>query len=104
MNVKEIIENLCLIDNIVPDYLSGRRRGLTDDETEKLAYRAVYQAVEILEKLVSTKPRFEPSGAMYGFYYCSNCDAMIPTKANYCSNCGQKIDWNKDKENCKHRK
>lgn len=73
MDIKEIIENLCLIDNIVPDYLSGRRRGLTDDETEKLAYRAVYQAVEILEKLVST-------------------------------NCGQKIDWNKDKENCKHRK
>ena len=73
MDIKEIIKNLELIIDVTPDYVQGRRRGLTDDETEKLAYRAVYQAVEILEKLVST-------------------------------NCGQKIDWNKDKENCKHRK
>lgn len=51
MNIKEVIENLKLIINITPDYARGRRIGLTDDETEMLAYRAVYQAVEILEKL-----------------------------------------------------
>ncbi len=51
MNIKEIIENLKLIINITPDYAQGRRRGLTDDETEMLAYKAVYEAIEVLEKL-----------------------------------------------------
>ena len=58
MDIKEIIKNLELIIDVTPDYIQGRRRGLTDDETEMLAYRAVYQAVEILEKLVSTLEDF----------------------------------------------
>ena len=51
MDIKEIIKNLELIIDVTPDYVQGRRRGLTDDETEMLAYRAVYEAIEVLEKL-----------------------------------------------------
>lgn len=54
-SIKEIIKNLELIINVTPDYVQGRRRGLTDDETEKLAYKAVYEAIEVLEKLVEYK-------------------------------------------------
>ena len=51
MDIKEIIKNLELIIDVTPDYVQGRRRGLTDDETEMLAYKAVYEAIEVLEKL-----------------------------------------------------
>jgi len=30
------------------------------------------------------------------YYFCENCKAMLnmyATKANYCSECGKKIDW-----------
>ena len=51
MNVEEIIKNLELIIDVTPDYVQGRRRGLTDDETEMIARKAVYEAIEVLEKL-----------------------------------------------------
>lgn len=54
-SIKEIIKNLELIIDVTPDYVQGRRRGLTDDETEKLAYKVVYEAIEVLEKLVEYK-------------------------------------------------
>lgn len=53
MDIKEIIKNLELIIDVTPDYIQGRRRGLTDDETEMLACKAVYEAIEVLEKLES---------------------------------------------------
>ena len=34
MDIKEIIKNLELIIDVTPDYVQGRRRGLTDDETD----------------------------------------------------------------------
>lgn len=51
MDIKELIKNLELIIDVTPDYVQGRRRGLTDDETEMLACKAVYEAIEALEKL-----------------------------------------------------
>ena len=53
MDIKEIIKNLELIIDVTPDYVQGRRRGLTDDETEIIARKAVYEAIEALEKLES---------------------------------------------------
>ena len=47
------IKNLELIIDVTPDYIQGRKRGLTDDETEMLARKAVYEAIEVLEKLES---------------------------------------------------
>ncbi len=50
MDIKEIIKNLELIIDVTPDYVLGRRRGLTDDETEIIARKAMYEAIEALEK------------------------------------------------------
>lgn len=52
MEVREIISNLKLIDRVVPDYTSGRNRGLSDEESEKIALEAVTQAIETLEKQI----------------------------------------------------
>ena len=50
MNVKEIIDNLNLISSVIPDYSEGRNRGLTDEESEKIAFEAILEAIEALEK------------------------------------------------------
>ncbi len=55
MEIEKIIDDLCLIDNVVVDYSQGRRRGLTDEETEDRAMRAVSSAMERLEKTKTNK-------------------------------------------------
>lgn len=49
-DIEQVIEDLCLVDGVIPDYSLGRRRGLTDEETEKRAREAVSKAIELLEK------------------------------------------------------
>lgn len=53
VEIKEVIDNLCLIDNVLIDYPQGRRRGLTDEEAESRAMKAISIAIKELEKLVS---------------------------------------------------
>lgn len=48
--IDDIISNLNLISYVVPSYSEGRGRGLSDEETENLANKAVNQAIELLEK------------------------------------------------------
>ena len=55
-DIKQVIEDLCLVDGVIPDYSLGRRRGLTDEETEKRAREAVSKAIEALEKQIPKKP------------------------------------------------
>ena len=55
-NIEQVIEDLCLVDGVIPDYSLGRRRGLTDEETEKRAREAVSKAIEALEKQIPKKP------------------------------------------------
>lgn len=50
MEAEKIIDDLCLIDNVVVNYSAGRRRGLTDEETEDRALKAVSLAIEILAR------------------------------------------------------
>ena len=50
MEAEKIIDDLCLIDNVVVNYSQGRRRGLTDEETEDRALKAVSMAIEILAR------------------------------------------------------
>lgn len=47
MEAEKIIDDLCLIDNVVVNYSQGRRRGLTDEETEGRV--AMYELREIDE-------------------------------------------------------
>ena len=55
-DIKQVIEDLCLVDGVIPDYTLGRRRGFTDEETEKRAREAVSKAIEALEKQIPKKP------------------------------------------------
>ena len=56
MEIEKIIDDLCLIDNVVVNYSQGRRRGLTDEETEDRALKAVSLAGVTLEKLIAERP------------------------------------------------
>jgi hypothetical protein len=70
MKAEKIIDDLCLIDNVVVNYSQGRRRGLTDEETEDRALKAVSLAMEILEKEVPKKPTIKD----WSPARCPNCD------------------------------
>ena len=50
MEAEKIIDDLCLIDNVVVNYSEGGRRGFTDEETEDRALKAVSMAIEILAR------------------------------------------------------
>lgn len=65
MEAEKIIDDLCLIDNVVVNYSQGRRRGLTDKETEDRALKAVSMAIEILARAGGCKAR------------CAECMKMI---------------------------
>ena len=51
MDIENIIDNLNLIRSVIPDYSEGRNRGLSDAESEKIAFEAISEAIESLEKL-----------------------------------------------------
>ena len=102
METEKIIDDLCLIDNVVVNYSQGRRRGLTDEETEDRALKAVSLAMEILEKQIPKQPLFDNNGGCE--YYeewieCPVCGEAIPeyTAENetkcFCVGCGQKLSW-----------
>ena len=52
MDIEEIIDNLSLI-TVIPDYAEGRMRGLTDTESEEIAFEAIPKAIDMLDKLES---------------------------------------------------
>ena len=51
-DIEKIIEELELIEIVVPSYKHARRKGLTDDEAETLVNWALEQAIIILEQLI----------------------------------------------------
>ena len=53
MMLENIIDHLNLILDVIPDYEEGRRRGFTDDLTEKLALESIYKAINLIEHLYS---------------------------------------------------
>jgi len=79
--MKEIIDNLRLIDRTIPNYSRGRSRGLTDEESETRTLEAVSQAIEALERQVPMRVR------------CPSCEEWLSQNDKYCPNCGQKLDW-----------
>ena len=57
MDIKEIIKNLELISEVIPDYSAGRGMGLTDDEAEAVVLEAVAKAIDVLGKLQKIRKR-----------------------------------------------
>ena len=96
------------ISYVVPNYVYGRRQGLTDEETEKLAEEA-YSLMQISEeKQVAKKPVIAESAPSYvlgkkvytGYKACGVCGDVVgggcAEKSNYCSECGNKVDWSEE--------
>ena len=54
-DIKKVIEGLEMIEIIVPSYKHARRRGITDEEAEKLVNQAIEQAIIILEQIKEGK-------------------------------------------------
>lgn len=50
MDIKKIIEGLGFIEAVTPDYSMGRRKGFTDEETEKIVNESINKALEYLEE------------------------------------------------------
>ena len=59
MDIQKILDDLDLIEQVIPDYPAGRRKGLTDDETEKAAGGAVAKAINALEELYNKLAEYE---------------------------------------------
>ena len=49
--LENVLDELDLIENVTPSYKTGRRRNLTDDETEERAYIALSLATNVLENI-----------------------------------------------------
>lgn len=80
--MKEVIDNLRLIDRTIPDYSKGRRRGYSDEESEAKTLEAVSQAIEALERQVLMGLR------------CPYCEEWLCQNDRYCPNCGRKLERN----------
>lgn len=52
-DTEKIIEGLELIEIVVPSYKHARRKGMTDEEAEKLVNQAIEQSIAILETIVA---------------------------------------------------
>lgn len=52
-------------------------------------------AIDDLEELVKRNEPMKPlSNGLYGFGKCE-CGHIVNKEQNYCSNCGQRLDWKK---------
>ena len=69
----------------------------------------VYKDLEILGELVDRATEVEPFKESLADYMCPMCGAGLSFDAlndpieyapNFCSNCGKKLDWSKEEENC----
>jgi len=52
-DIEKVIEGLELIEIVVPSYKHARRKGITDEEAEKLVNQAIEQSIAILETIVA---------------------------------------------------
>ena len=71
------------------DFLQEECRTIKKGEAKKY--------VEVLQELVN---KATPKEVIYGkeyisFDHCPTCKEVVPIHVNYCSNCGQKLDWEK---------
>ena len=56
----------------------------------------MYKSMELLEELVDRATPIKPEGfGGFGYDKCPVCNARVTN--NYCSHCGQKLDWSDEK-------
>jgi hypothetical protein len=55
-------------------------------------YNAMELAVKALEKQIAKKPT-SFNGKIFNVRNCPKCRIVLTDETNYCSECGQKLDW-----------
>ena len=80
---------------VIPNYSYGRRKGLKDEESETIVYKAVNSAINVLEKQIFVQPSDVEFAEILGYKtgMCV-CGEELVEYETYCWNCGQKINWN----------
>ena len=83
------------IIDIMPNYVQGRRRGYTDEETSLIANEVFEEMQKALEKQVAKKPRYYIDMYNHRRPGCPGCprNEILYAGQKYCSVCGTKIDW-----------
>lgn len=55
LELQAVLEDMNYIISVNPDYRYGRRKGLTDSETEMLAEKALRRAENVIERIIEEK-------------------------------------------------
>lgn len=71
--------------------------GFCEDEYKRTTLNALLVCKEALEKQVAKKPDTKRPGYFATFGKCKSCGEFIADYYKYCSQCGQKIDWEESK-------
>ena len=62
-------------------------------------YDALQDAVESMERYIQKKPEEMNPCRTIAYYKCPICGNFLSIEKNFCSNCGQDIDWNEKIDN-----
>lgn len=58
MDIKKLVQNLELIESVIPNYSASRQLGISDEDSELIVNRALTLAIEFIEEQI---PKDEPS-------------------------------------------
>lgn len=81
--IKKDIKGIHIFLDITGDYIFTTDN---DNKADKI--------IRALEKQIpKTVNRVDTEINNYRFYYCLGCGINLESKLNYCSHCGQRLDW-----------
>ena len=86
MTESEAIEEL---KHSIVSYEAQNKNNITCDLTREV----LNMAINALEKQVPKKSKTDDR---YIMYICPCCNDFIKVNHNYCTNCGQRLDWESD--------
>lgn len=72
-----------------------KEKAYMDSHAGRAQSEAFQMAINALEKQVPKKPKTDDR---YIIYICPCCNDFIKVNHNYCTNCGQRLDWESDEE------
>lgn len=79
------------------DYIEDMQRIMTQNRFifSKEAIEANGKAIEALEKQIPMEPKIirKPTKEMMGAGDCPRCGGLVIEWGEYCSHCGQHLDW-----------
>lgn len=125
IDMQKLLDDLELIEQVIPDYSAGRRMGMTDTESENVVAEVIEKTISALEKLqeqnevladtvnmlsplmmenreLKEKQMPKPIDQHHSkFHYgkCPSCGRLYWDKnhvSRYCDMCGQRLEVEQD--------